>query len=67
MGFKAELICTAAWASFSNDTGSLTPGRRFDAVVWDDDLMNADKGEVLDVQVKATLMDGKVVFGQLRA
>lgn len=36
---------------------------RFDAVVWDDDLMTVDQGEMLDVQVKATFLDGQLVFG----
>lgn len=54
---------TAAFAAYSNNTGSLTPGMRFDAVVWDDDLMTVDQGEMLDVQVKATFLDGQLVFG----
>ncbi|EIW68565.1 hypothetical protein TREMEDRAFT_13762, partial [Tremella mesenterica DSM 1558] len=55
----------AAYASFSNLTGSLTPGKRFDAVIWDDDLMSVDVDEMLRVRVKATIIDGEVVFGQL--
>ncbi|RXK39578.1 hypothetical protein M231_03080 [Tremella mesenterica] len=55
----------AAYASFSNLTGSLTPGKRFDAVIWDDDLMSVDVDEMLGVRVKATIIDGEVVFGQL--
>lgn len=46
-------------------TGSLTPGKRFDAVVWDDDLMNVPEGEMLEVQVKATIIDGRIVYGKL--
>lgn len=57
----------AAWAAYSNTTGSLTVGKRFDAVVWDDDLMNVDQSEMLDVVVKATLLDGQLVFGSFTA
>ncbi|KAL1408147.1 hypothetical protein Q8F55_004950 [Vanrija albida] len=55
-----------AYASFSNNTGSLTPGMRFDGVLWDDDLMTVDVGELLDVKVKATIMDGRIVYGEWR-
>lgn len=55
----------AAYASFSTMTGSLEKGKRFDAVVWDDDLMTAPQGELLDVRVKTTIVDGQIVFGQL--
>ncbi|KAK4684230.1 hypothetical protein P7C73_g5961, partial [Tremellales sp. Uapishka_1] len=55
----------AAYASFSNITGSLTKGRRFDAVVWDDDLMSVSEDEMLEVRVKTTIIDGQIVFGAL--
>jgi hypothetical protein len=55
----------AAHASFSNMTGSLTIGKRFDAVVWDDDLLRVAEGEMLEVGVKATIMDGRLVYGQI--
>lgn len=45
--------------------GSLSPGKRFDAVIWDDDLMKVPEGEMLEVRVKATIMDGKIVHGSL--
>lgn len=54
-----------AYASFSNITGSLTPGKRFDAVVWDDDLMSVEEDEMLEVRVKATIIDGKLVWGRI--
>lgn len=41
------------------------PGKRFDAVIWDDDLMTVDQGEMLEVKVKATLLDGQLVFGSI--
>jgi predicted amidohydrolase YtcJ len=55
----------AAYASFSNTTGSLTPGKRFDAVVWDDDLLTAPIEEILEIAAKATIIDGQVVSGRL--
>jgi hypothetical protein len=57
----------AAYASYSNHTGTLIPGKRFDAVIWDDDLMTVDQSEMLDVIVKATLLDGQLVFGSISA
>ena len=57
----------AAHAGMSDLVGSLEPGRRFDAVIWDDDLMKVPEGELLEVRVKATIMDGKIVYGQLEA
>jgi predicted amidohydrolase YtcJ len=46
-------------------TGSLTPGKRFDAVIWDDDLMTVSQDEMLDVRVKGTIIDGRLVWGQV--
>ena len=57
----------AAFAAYSNNTGSLTPGKRFDAVIWDDDLMTVDQSEMLDVTVTATIIDGVLVFGGVPA
>lgn len=58
-------LCAAAHASFSTITGSLEKGKRFDAVIWDDDLLNAPEGELLDVRVKATIIDGQIAWGQV--
>jgi predicted amidohydrolase YtcJ len=49
----------------TNPTGSLTPGKRFDAVVWDDDLLTAPIEEILEIAAKATIIDGQVVSGRL--
>ncbi|WWD00123.1 hypothetical protein V866_007031 [Kwoniella sp. B9012] len=54
-----------AYASFSNITGSLTPGRKFDAIIWDDDLMRVPDDELLDVKVQGVIVDGKIVWGSL--
>lgn len=55
----------AAFASFSTITGSLALGKRMDAVIWDDDLMTVDESEMLQVKVKATLIDGRLVYGRI--
>jgi predicted amidohydrolase YtcJ len=49
----------------SSLTGSLQPGKRFDAVIWDDNLMTVPEGEMLEVRVKATILDGRIVHGAL--
>jgi len=67
MGHVLTKGLTAAFASFSNMTGSLTPGKRFDAVIWDDDLMSVDEDEMLDVRVKATIVDGQLAWGRIKA
>nr|XP_019008917.1 amidohydrolase [Kwoniella pini CBS 10737]OCF47698.1 amidohydrolase [Kwoniella pini CBS 10737] len=54
-----------AYASFSNSTGSLTIGRKFDAVIWDDDLMSVPDDEILEVKAKGVIVDGKMVWGSL--
>lgn len=58
---------SAAYASFSTNTGSLTSGFRFDAVLWDDDLMTVEQSEMLEVKVLATIMDGRIVYGKWKA
>lgn len=55
-----------AYASFSEDrVGSLTSGKKFDAVIWDDDLLTVPEDEMLDVKVKGVIVDGKLVWGTL--
>ncbi|WWC87351.1 uncharacterized protein L201_002240 [Kwoniella dendrophila CBS 6074] len=54
-----------AYASFSNTTGSLSVGKKFDAVVWDDDLMKVPDNEILEVQAKSVIVDGKLIYGSL--
>jgi predicted amidohydrolase YtcJ len=55
----------AAHASFSNDTGSLTIGKCFDAVIWDDDLFTVVQDELLDTKVMTTFVDGQVAHGTI--
>ncbi|KAF5371769.1 hypothetical protein D9758_003581 [Tetrapyrgos nigripes] len=55
-----------AYASFSEDIlGSLEPGKKADYVVLSKDIMTIEPQEILDVKVLATILDGKVVYGQL--
>nr|ODN86000.1 amidohydrolase [Cryptococcus depauperatus CBS 7841] len=55
-----------AYASFSEDrVGSLTPGKKFDAVLWNGDLLSVLDDEILNVEVKAVIVDGKLVYGSL--
>ena len=45
----------------------MTIGKRFDAVVWDDDLLNVPEDELLEVTVKTTIIDGQIAWGKLGA
>ncbi|TDL26855.1 hypothetical protein BD410DRAFT_782939 [Rickenella mellea] len=54
----------AAYASFAEkDLGSLTPGKRADFVVFDDDIMTASKERILSTKVRATVIDGRPLYG----
>lgn len=56
----------AAYAAFAEETlGSLSPGKRADFVVLDRDIMDESQSfeEILYTKVKATIVDGKLVYG----
>jgi predicted amidohydrolase YtcJ len=56
----------AAYASFAeDDIGSLVPGKKADFVVLDRDIMNVPIGKVLETKVLATVVDGRVEYGEL--
>jgi len=58
----------AAYASFAEDMlGSLTPGKKADYVVLDTDIMSdsAPFADVLTAQVKATVIDGRIMYGAI--
>jgi predicted amidohydrolase YtcJ len=47
--------------------GSIAPGKLADLVVLDRDLFTCAAEEILQTQVAATVLDGKVVYGELSA
>ena len=54
----------AAYASFAeNELGSLSPGKKADFVILDKDIMSIPLHQILEVKVKATVVDGKVAYG----
>ncbi|KAH7911782.1 amidohydrolase family-domain-containing protein [Hygrophoropsis aurantiaca] len=56
----------AAYASFTEDIlGSLVPGKFADYVVLDRDIMTIPYSEIPDTKVRATVVDGTVVYGCL--
>jgi len=56
----------AAYAAFAEDkVGSLSIGKRADFVVLDRDIMTIPVSEILATKVKATVIDGEVVYGSL--
>ncbi|KAK1217672.1 hypothetical protein PQX77_019666 [Marasmius sp. AFHP31] len=53
-----------AYASFSEEIlGSLEAGKRADFVILSGDIMEIPEKDILNVTVKATVLDGEVVFG----
>ncbi|KIM41742.1 hypothetical protein M413DRAFT_444990 [Hebeloma cylindrosporum] len=58
----------AAYAAFAeDDLGSLTSAKKADFVVFDKDIMTVPQSEILETRVRATVVDGKVVYGVLGA
>ncbi|KAI9571870.1 amidohydrolase family-domain-containing protein [Boletus coccyginus] len=56
----------AAFAAFAEDkVGSLSIGKKADFVVLDRDIMTVPVSEILATKVKATVIDGEVVYGNL--
>lgn len=56
----------AAYAAFAEDKlGSLTIGKQADFVVLDRDIMSVPVSEILETKVRATVIDGEVVYGKL--
>ncbi|KAH0834031.1 amidohydrolase family-domain-containing protein [Lanmaoa asiatica] len=56
----------AAYAAFAEDKlGSLSIGKKADFVVLDRDIMTVPVSEILATKVKATIIDGEVVYGNL--
>jgi hypothetical protein len=56
----------AAYASFTEeDLGSLVPGKRADYVVLSQDIMTVPVDRILSTKVQATVIDGRLAFGQV--
>jgi predicted amidohydrolase YtcJ len=56
-----------AYAAFMEDvTGSLTPGKLADIVVFDRDIMTVPTDEILEAQVVFTIVHGRVVYDRER-
>ncbi|KAG2119526.1 amidohydrolase 3, partial [Suillus discolor] len=56
----------AAYASFTEDSlSSLVPGKRADYVVLSQDIMAIPVNQILSTKVQATVIDGRVAFGQV--
>lgn len=56
---------TAAWLGFhENEIGSLEPGKRADLVLVDRDYLACPDDEIPSIKVLATVVDGRIVFGQ---
>jgi predicted amidohydrolase YtcJ len=54
----------AAWVNGAEaETGLLTPGRRADVAVLDQDLFGLPPADIGDVSVEVTIAGGRVVFG----
>ncbi|MDX2266784.1 MAG: amidohydrolase family protein, partial [Bryobacter sp.] len=57
---------SAAYAAFEEKVkGSITPGKLADFVVMDRDIMTAAPLDVLKAKPRATVLGGKVVYGNL--
>jgi predicted amidohydrolase YtcJ len=56
----------AAFASFTESTqGSLVPGKCADLVVLSRDIMSVPQEDILKAEVRATIVDGRLVYGSL--
>ncbi|KAL0068932.1 hypothetical protein AAF712_003925 [Marasmius tenuissimus] len=56
----------AAYASFTEkDYGSLKPGKKAEFVILDKDIMTVPFEDILQTKVRATVIDGKVAYGEI--
>lgn len=58
-----SLSSLGAYAAFQeNVTGSFAVGKRFDAVIWDQDIMKVSPQEILRTRVLSTFVQGEEVY-----
>ncbi|KAK1225978.1 hypothetical protein PQX77_000689 [Marasmius sp. AFHP31] len=56
----------AAYASFTEkDYGSLEPGKKAEFVILDRDIMTVPFEDILKTKVRATVIDGKIAYGEI--
>jgi predicted amidohydrolase YtcJ len=61
-----QVTINAAWQIHEDaDKGSLAPGKRADLVVLDTNPLTADPATLYAIKVKATIKDGRVIFGEV--
>jgi len=61
-----SVTINGAYTSFEEDVkGSIEPGKYADFVVLSDDILKVSADAIKDVKVKATVLAGKPVFGEL--
>lgn len=57
-----------AHITFEEETkGSIEPGKLADMVILSDDLLNIEPERISDVRVEATILGGKIVYGEASA
>lgn len=61
---KAYTLGAARACCFDDLTGSVTIGKRADFAVLSDDIIGTRMDNIHQIEVLATIMDGKVVFGR---
>jgi predicted amidohydrolase YtcJ len=54
----------AAFYGRTQDLGTLTPGKKADIILLDQDIFRVDPMAIADTQVKMTVFDGEIVFRQ---
>lgn len=55
----------SAWNEFEEEIkGTLTEGKLADMVILDKDPLMVDSGSIKDIRVLATLIDGKIMYGE---
>jgi predicted amidohydrolase YtcJ len=57
-----------AMAAFQErELGSIEVGKRADLALWDRDLLKCEAEDILTAQVKATILNGEIVYGKIES